>query len=438
MKYIKMLELAVKYLIRYRRRYLFLFAAIGFGFLLITFITSIKDGMTENVYLTAQSHYAGDLIVTAYDADFSKRQRISSQDAEMITEIINEPQINPEKIVYRTLSYERGTVYFNGMGILLKYINGVDWENEKEYFENVTYQDAPIAPLDIDEDTIVLSSPVAEELGIHVGDSIIVEQSTFEGYKNTRVFVLRAVIEDSSVFGYYKAFVSRKVLNNMIGFGANDCSSIGLFFNNRSGIAEKKQKLYNELAEYLQMGAMVSEREGFRQARNGTWSGGRFFVLTLEVYLSEIAELLGALNIITYFLFTVMLLIIFVSASVTYRLILYERTREIGTMMALGFYGSDIRIILLFETMCLGFISLVAGFILSSIAAWGLSFFQFASIPSFEIFTKDGSLVPLYQIQTILINVLAVFCILFPAVWFPVHRSSKGSLPDMLAGGMKT
>jgi hypothetical protein len=92
----------------------------------------------------------------------------------------------------------------------------------------------------------------------------------------------------------------------------------------------------------------------------------------------------------------------------------------------------------MFETICLGILSLAAGFVLASLAGWGLSFFKFTSIPSFEIFTKDGSLVPLYYVKSIIINVAAVFCILFPAVWFPVYTSSKSSLPEMLSGGMKS
>jgi putative ABC transport system permease protein len=438
MKYIKMFELAIKYLVRYRRRYLFLFIAMGFGFSLITFITSVKDGMTENVYLTAQSHYAGDLIVTSYDSEINNGNRIKGPEAEIITKVIHDSTLDPEKIMYRTTYNRRGTIYYNGTGILLRYVTGVDWENEKDFFESVTYQTPPIAPFDIDDDTMILSSPVAEQLGLRVGDSVLLEQPTIDGYKNTHMFIVRAIIQDESLFGYYKAFVSRKTLNNIIGYDENACSSIGLLFPNRNNISAKERILHNELVKYIQMGPLVSTEEERVAARSGTWDGTLFLVLTLGVHLSEVAELIGALNLITYFLYVVMLLIIFVSASVTYRLILYERTREIGTMMALGFYGTDVRTILIFETIGLGIISLIAGFILSVIAGWSLSFFSFASIPSFEIFTKDGNLVPLYLFRTIMTNVIAVFCILFPAVWFPVYRSSKSPLPEMLSGGMKS
>jgi ABC-type lipoprotein release transport system permease subunit len=438
MKYIKMIDLAVKYLFRYRRRYLFLFIAMGFGFFLITFITSLKDGMTENVYLSAQSHYAGDLIVAGFDAEIWKYQRIQGMDTKTILNDIHNTDLDPERIIYRTTYDGKGTVYYNGTGILLKYVTGVDWENEKDFFENLTYQSPPIEPFDIDENTIVLSSPVAEELGVRVGDSVILQQPTINWHINTHVFVVRAIIEDTSIFGYYKAFVSRKTLNSVIGFDENACTSIGLYFNDRRAISEKERILYNALSKSVQMGPLISDRDEFTNALNENWTGRLFFVLSLGVYLSEVEELLAALNLITYFLYVVMLLIIFVSASVTYRLILYERTREIGTMMALGFYGGDIRFILLLETLFLGIISLVAGFLLAAIVGWGMSIFQFTSIPSFDIFTKDGNLIPLYQFRTTMNNVIAVFCILLPAVWFPVYRSSKSALPEMLSGGMKS
>lgn len=437
MKYIKMLQLAVKYLVRYRRRYLFLFIAMGFGFSLITFITSVKDGMTENVYLTAQSHYAGDLIITAYDTEIGKENRIKGEDLGAITQAIHNADIDVERIVYRSLYKMNGMIYYNGMGLRLKYIFGVDWEDEKAYFENITYQAAPIVPFDIDENTIVLSSPVAEQLGLHVGDSVILEQPTIQGYKNTHTFIVRAIIQDESIFGYHKAFISRDILNEIAVFGENACYTIGLFFHDRNGLSKKEQILYDELSKHFQMGPRISNRDLLSRSLGEIWEGRRFYVIPLSVYLSDIDELVSALNLITYFLYVVMLLIIFVSASVTYRLILYERTREIGTMMALGFYGGDIRLILILETVLLGILSIATGFLLASIAGGALSFFTFTSIPSFEIFTKDGNLVPLYHVRTVIINILAVFCILFPAVWFPVWKSSRSSLPEMLSGGMK-
>ncbi|MCL2602501.1 MAG: hypothetical protein FWD91_06775, partial [Treponema sp.] len=61
-KFFVLVKLGFKYLYRYRRRYSFLMAALVFCFAIVTFITSMKDGMYDNLYHTAQSHYAGDIV----------------------------------------------------------------------------------------------------------------------------------------------------------------------------------------------------------------------------------------------------------------------------------------------------------------------------------------------------------------------------------------
>jgi hypothetical protein len=68
-KSLAIFKLGIKYLYRYRRRYYFLLAALIFGFMIVTFITSQKDGMYDSVYYSAQSHYAGDIVAMGYDRD---------------------------------------------------------------------------------------------------------------------------------------------------------------------------------------------------------------------------------------------------------------------------------------------------------------------------------------------------------------------------------
>jgi putative ABC transport system permease protein len=164
------------------------------------------------------------------------------------------------------------------------------------------------------------------------------------------------------------------------------------------------------------------------------WDGIKVFLYTLPVYLSEISDLLNAMNIITYFLYGMMLLIILVSAIVTYRLILHERTREMGIMRAIGFYGSDLRLVLWTEVIALGIISLIAGFLLARVLSWALSLFSFSWFPSFEIFMKNGSLAALYLPGTVLVNVVSIFLVLFIAALFPSFRVSGKNLPALLSG----
>jgi ABC-type antimicrobial peptide transport system permease subunit len=201
------------------------------------------------------------------------------------------------------------------------------------------------------------------------------------------------------------------------------------------GEAGKKQALLlRELSKTVQTGPPVKDREELALEHGRSWMGIKIFVLTIPVYLSEVADLLGAMRIITYFLYAMMLLIIFVSALVTWRLVLRERSRELGTMRAIGFYGADLRYVLITETLGLALVSLAAGFFLSLFFSWLVTHIPFSWFPSFEIFMKDGKLRSLYLPGTMLVNVTAVFAVLIFAVWEPAFRSSRDHLPEMLSG----
>jgi ABC-type lipoprotein release transport system permease subunit len=431
-KILKILQLAATYLYRYRRRYFFLFLALVFGFGIVTVITSVKDGMYENVYFASQSHYAGDIVVLGYVKPVSS-QVISGEYAAAVMQAAGDARLYPDHTVKRTLFGNTGFLFFNGAAANLKYVLGVDWDAEASYFNGIDYAETPLAPLEGDE-CIVLSAPVAKALGARRGDSITLEGETETGQKNTAQYIISAVVNDSTIFGYYKAYVSRQSLNRFLGLGEEECSTIGFYFNDRRDIEEKKRALQAELEKRARTGPLVKSRAELDRKAGRQWQGTMLFVTSIPVLLSEVSELLDAINILTYFLYIMMLLIILVSAAVTFRLILHERMKELGTMRAIGFYEADVAHVLVLETLGLGIFSLAGGFITARVIVWGLGFLSFSWFPGFEIFMKDGRLTALYRVPATLVNVAAVFCMLLAAVWLPAFRSVRNPLPRMLQG----
>jgi ABC-type lipoprotein release transport system permease subunit len=433
-KIIKLVPLAAKYLFRYRRRYLFLFFALTFGVGIITLITSIKDGMYENVYNSAQSHYAGDIISVGYDQGALHIYHLEKTQIDAILQTIAETNLGPKHIVQRTLFGEKGVLYYNGAAVRQKYVIGVDWENEADFFNGLSYLEPPPYPLSGDN-TIVLSAPVAKELGLHAGDQLILEVETRWGQKNTGVFIVGGIVDDASIFGYYKSYVSRTILNMLLFYFPDECSNVGVFFPDRRDI-EKKRLIFQEaLEKKIQTGPLVYDREELAEETAKPWAGIKVFLLTMPVYLSEIADLLGAMNILAYALFAMILVIICVSAIVTYRLILHERIREMGTMRTIGFQEADLRRILVMETLGLGFFSLISGFMMAGLLSWAIGFLPLSWFPSLEIFMKGGRLTSLYLPGTVMTNSIAMLCLLILAVWIPAFLSFRKPLAVMLSGG---
>jgi ABC-type lipoprotein release transport system permease subunit len=431
-KFFALFRLGIKYLCRYRRRYVFLLAALVFGFTIVTFITSLKDGMSANVYYAAQYHYAGDIVAVGYDSWSLQTYHLGRQETDAILNAAELSGISPQYTVTRTHLGDKGVVYFNGTAIRLKYVIGSDWEGESFLFNKLTFEGTPELPAG--DDGIILSAPVAGQLGAMQGDSIILEAETLWGQKNTGVFIVRGIVRDASIFGYYKAYISRRTLNRLLLYGDEDCSSVGFFLNDIGTAEKKRQRFQAVLAEQLQTGPLVYDRNELSRETGQPWEGIKVFLLTLPVYLSEVSDLLDAMNILAYFLYGMMLLIILVSAVVTYRLILHERTREMGTMRAIGFYGGDLRLVLWTEVFILGSAALLAGFLLVWILSRAVSLLSFSWFPSFEIFMKDGELKTLYLPKTVTINIVSVFLVLFAAVLVPVFRSSRKPLSGLLSG----
>ncbi|MDR0449730.1 MAG: hypothetical protein LBH26_00510, partial [Treponema sp.] len=140
MKILPLTRLAGKYLIRYRRRYFFLFLALSFGFGIVSLMTSVKDGMYQSVYSSAQGHYAGDIVAVGYDKSLAAEgPYLSRKDMDAVFEAAEAARLDPAYSVARTIFGERGVLYYNGTAVRLKYVIGADWDKEAAYFGGLEY-----------------------------------------------------------------------------------------------------------------------------------------------------------------------------------------------------------------------------------------------------------------------------------------------------------
>jgi ABC-type lipoprotein release transport system permease subunit len=428
-------KLGTKYLYRYKRRYGFLIAALVFGFAIVTLFTSTKDGMYDSMYYSAQAHYAGDIVALFGDPTYL--EPMGQNEISAVLNAALAAEIKPKHTVQRTILFKGGTVFFNGNAVDLRYVMGCDWENEDFLFSRMNIEN----PADInnqvemftEDDSIVLSSSTALLLGARIGDSVTLMIETSGGQKNTAFFIVRRIVHDDSFFGSFKAYISRLNLNRLMLYGDEDCSTIGFFLDNPKEAEKKRIALQNVLQEKIYTGPLIYHRDEFRIVKKQI-ERDAVFLYTLPVYLSEVSALLDTMNIITYFIYGTILIIILVSANVTYRLILHERAREIGIMRVIGFFFFFLRLVLWTEIIVLGIISMIAGFLLSGFLSLAVSRLSFSWFPSFEIFTKGGELKPLYLPATLLINIVLIFFVLLVLALFPSFRVARKNLPQLLSG----
>jgi putative ABC transport system permease protein len=115
-------------------------------------------------------------------------------------------------------------------------------------------------------------------------------------------------------------------------------------------------------------------------------------VLPLQARLGPIQSILEALAIVAWSLNVLFLLIVLIGVNNTYRMIVYERTREIGTMRALGMERGQLATLFLVEAGLLGLAGALAGWILGNVLLWVASIVDFGDNVMMAMFLERGHL----------------------------------------------
>lgn len=143
---------------------------------------------------------------------------------------------------------------------------------------------------------------------------------------------------------------------------------------------------------------------------------------------SDILKLEGVLNLITLSAVLVLFFIILIGVINTLRMTIRERTREIGTIRAIGMQRRDVRRIFILETAFLTFFASIAGVILAFIAMGILSLFTFQVVdnPMGILLVKQH----LHFVPTaggVIGNILLIMLIAVVTAFFPARRAANMS-----------
>lgn len=182
----------------------------------------------------------------------------------------------------------------------------------------------------------------------------------------------------------------------------------------RSKSTDEMTKLYREIGKSKFKGAYVDVESMYESA-------------------SAILKMESVLNMITLYAGLLLFFIILIGVVNTLRMTIRERTREIGTVRAIGMQRKDVRNSFLYETGFLALFSSFAGVVAAFIAMWGISQIAFNTQDNpFGMLLIKGhiSFVPTFPAITGYV-VLIVFITLVTA-WVPARRASKLSAANAM------
>ena len=164
----------------------------------------------------------------------------------------------------------------------------------------------------------------------------------------------------------------------------------------------------------------------YRELGKTKWKGTVVDVSTMYETASDILKLEGVLKLITLSAVMVLFFIILLGVVNTLRMTIRERTREIGTVRAIGMQKTDVRNTFILETFFLTLFASAAGVALGFFGMWLLLRITFnMSDNPMGMLLVSGRLYFLPTFLGIAGNVLLILAIAVVTAYFPARRAAN-------------
>ncbi len=210
----------------------------------------------------------------------------------------------------------------------------------------------------------------------------------------------RGVVRSMPLFADRVAFTDIRRLQELLRWQADECSSIKVFL--------KDKERAGEVAEWLQN---RFKAQGW-DLEVKTWKdlGGFYYHIAL----------LG--RVLVFFLLLILAAITAISVSNTMLMSVKERTREIGTIMAMGLRKKGVLGIFLLESFSLSLISSMGGALLGiAVTEW----FSHKGIVEGLALVLEGKLYPILGVQAVFISFLWIFFIGTAGGLYPAYKAAN-------------
>ena len=309
-------------------------------------------------------YYGGHVIISR--GDQSPAHITAAEEDRLIQRALARVGVHPSEMSHRTRFDTDGIAFFNGESVRTRRIIGMDWAAEGSRIKGLEFVSG--RPDDMsDREGVLISEVTARRLGARVGDKIVLEVIRQGGALYTIPLFVKAIFREVSIFGFYTVYMDRAVLDEALGFEPGYSASVGLY-----------------LRDYRSAGLVA--------ARLNRALEGHYSAEPVVSFMEEVKTMLDALSAVSYGILALLAIVIAVGILNLYRVIIYERTREIGTMRAIGLQRTQVRNIIFFEALLLALCSVGAGIVLSVLVLSGLSLLHFAGAAGFDIFLDRGHL----------------------------------------------
>lgn len=352
------LQIALMNLVEHRRRTAFLGTAIAVVTALFVLLTAVSVGIRQTMVQTAITLSTGHINVGGFFKPTAGQAGPVVTDFHAVEELVKRNMPELESAAARGRGW--GSVV-SDMGKLQAGLAGIDIRTEPE-FKNVLKLVAGNLDDMSDPHTIVLFEEQAKKLEVKVGDALTITTQTTRGVNNTFDCRVVAIARDIGLLSQFSVFVPNDALRSLYQLRPDVAGAIHIHI--KPAYVDDLKPIVERLRKTLETaGYRLMEADGrpfwmkFQSVTREDWTGQKLDVTTWEDELSYMMWSLSALQGLTGVMMVILIAIVVMGIMNTLWIAIRERTREIGTLRAIGMQRTRIARLFLLEAAFLGALS---------------------------------------------------------------------------------
>jgi ABC-type lipoprotein release transport system permease subunit len=387
------LRIAIRNLVQHHRRTLFLGLALAAVTSLLILLNGLATGIRETLLHTATTLTSGHVNVGGFF-------KVTAGTSAPVVTKWEEVQKTIEKAVPEMrFAVQRGRGWakiVSDRGSMQAGIGGVDIKREPEFKQVLNIVSGKVDDL-AQPNTIMVFEGQLEKLDVKVGDAITISAQTTRGTANTIDCRVVAIAKDVGLLSKWNVYVPNQTLQALYQLRSDATGAIHVMLepdklDQIGSIAARLRKSLADAGYRMMEPNPQAFWMKFQNVNREDWTGQKLDVTTWEDELSFMMWTLQALNGLTFVLMIILIAIVVTGIMNTMWIAIRERTREIGTLRAIGMQRRAVARMFLQESLVLGVVGTAVGALVAWAVAAGINALHIKVPPSVQLFLMSDFL----------------------------------------------
>ncbi len=472
-------KIALRNLSRQKRRSFLLGGALSFGMFILVVVNGLAGGLLSSIQKNFGDLISGHIFFLQIEKDENGRVINLTRDDSAFLSKLKESGIEYKSVSRQTSIYS--SVLYNGESSQ-RAITGVNWEEEKDFGKGLSMISGSPEGM-ANSDGILISMALAEKLKLVpkkklayadaanlkrelkvqwkkdgkswnlekkvaaetkrieaenkakqlelaptiLGEEVLVQLDTIHGQKNVAAFRIKGVFDAQMD---YAAYVDRETLNAYAEMPAGSFNMTAVMLNSISGLDQKTMAIHalmKDTYDLVPYAKIMGRNTGtvIGDIKKAGFEGQKTIITNLNNELGSIVGILNGIQAGCFVLFIIVLMVVMVGLVNTFRIVVYERTKEIGTMRAVGTQRSQIRNLFVLEAGFLGFAGTIPGTLLGLVVLNVITLFRLDSMAEMALFLVNGHLQYTLSLGMLISSIVTVIVFTLLAALIPARRAAR-------------